>query len=451
MTKIPKLYIALFLLIGSVLFSACFTQKKAQKTVVTETTNESTESNEIDRIVTETELLDTVQIDREIVKVIIEDTTVIEEEITKYKKEEFNIAVLLPFNVNYNTLGVEDKKIYEKSKIALEFYEGVLIALDELKLKGFKVNMTVHDTEGSGEIVKQILNISETKDMDLIIGPIYNGPLKVASEFSKRNKIYMVSPLSPKTSFVSDNPYYLNLSSSLDTHCNYIYDDIISKNFTDVIVLYQNKNSEIEIANKFISDSPENTSPELSITKFHGLLYDKKDKPNFRDYLTDYNQNVFIISSNNEYLVNDVLGRLFPYRNTYDIVIYGMPKWDRFENIDPEYFENLDISFTNNFYKNRENTDVQFFEANYYNRLNKPSTQYANIGYDMMHYFGQLLMEYPEDDFEYGINNSNTVGTYTGFDFTPVFSDSTGNINFYENKFLHLLNYQDYILEKVED
>ena len=230
MTKIPKFYIVLFLLIGSVIFSACFTQKKAKKPII-ESVNEPTESNETEIISTE-EPLDTVQNELDVEDLALdEDSIQIDEDTLKYKKEDFNVAVLLPFNVNYNTLGIEDKEINEKSKIALEFYEGLIIALDELKLKGFKVDVSVHDTEGSAEIVKRILDLPEIQKMDLIIGPVYNGPLKAASEFCKKNEIYMVSPLSPKTSFVSENPFYLNLSSSLDTHCNYIYSDIINKNY----------------------------------------------------------------------------------------------------------------------------------------------------------------------------------------------------------------------------
>jgi hypothetical protein len=110
------------------------------------------------------------------------------------------ISLLLPFYLDLNdSLKLDSEtSIYSKSKIALDYYLGALLAMDTLKKLGLNINFNVYDIPNDS--VFEELLLSYTFDgSNLIIGPLYISQFNLLAEFYKNDSTKrLVSPLSYK-------------------------------------------------------------------------------------------------------------------------------------------------------------------------------------------------------------------------------------------------------------
>ena len=117
------------------------------------------------------------------------------------KNNQLNVSVLLPFRsstVNYDSIKeveslFKDRNLYT---IALDFYSGILYAIEDLKKLNISVNINVFDTENS---VNKVLEISKNENInksDIIIGPLIPRNFETFSNIKILETIPKVFPLS---------------------------------------------------------------------------------------------------------------------------------------------------------------------------------------------------------------------------------------------------------------
>ena len=94
------------------------------------------------------------------------------------------VAVLLPLRV-----GSSSDRRY------LEFYQGVLLALDELKSTGVSTQVDLFNTGRSEAEVRDLLRQNAVQQADLIIGPVYDDCFAPVAVFAAERGIPVVSPL----------------------------------------------------------------------------------------------------------------------------------------------------------------------------------------------------------------------------------------------------------------
>lgn len=85
------------------------------------------------------------------------------------------VALMLPFSSNNE----------EKIRMT-EFYEGFLLAVDNLKRKGVSMDIYTFDTKGTASGVKSILAKNNLKNMDLIIGPVHQEGIPALADFAEK-------------------------------------------------------------------------------------------------------------------------------------------------------------------------------------------------------------------------------------------------------------------------
>ena len=122
--------------------------------------------------------------------------------VKKRKKDiQLNLSVLLPFRsntVNYDSIEegeslFKDRNLYT---ITLDFYSGVLYAIEDLKELGISVNLNVFDTENSVNKVNVISSNSLVRNSDVIIGPLIPRNFEIFSNIELIESIPKVVPLS---------------------------------------------------------------------------------------------------------------------------------------------------------------------------------------------------------------------------------------------------------------
>ena len=130
--------------------------------------------------------------------------------------EQIKTAIILPLMLN-------DSVSSEQMKM-VEFYEGVLLALDSLKKQGVSIDVHVYDSGDKWASIQPILTRPEMKEMNLIIGPVYDTHITEASTFAENNGIRMVVPFARQVDAVFTNPYVYQVNTPQSYFYSEVYD-----------------------------------------------------------------------------------------------------------------------------------------------------------------------------------------------------------------------------------
>ena len=117
------------------------------------------------------------------------------------KEDKLNLSILLPFRsstINYDSLEEVESLFEERNlyTISLDFYSGILFAIEDLKKLDSSVNLNVFDTNNSINKLLEISNDESLISSDLIIGPIIPRNFEVLSNLKFLESIPKVFPLS---------------------------------------------------------------------------------------------------------------------------------------------------------------------------------------------------------------------------------------------------------------
>ncbi len=128
------------------------------------------------------------------------------------KKASYNVAVLLPFELNDPSW-----QTIRKNQFVTDFYVGLRLAQDSLQRAGRPIQLFAYDTGADTLTLKQVLAQPELAGMDLLIGPVYKSGAKLLSRYARDHQIACVNPLSQDGELVLDNPWHYLFASSAAT------------------------------------------------------------------------------------------------------------------------------------------------------------------------------------------------------------------------------------------
>ena len=157
---------------------------------------------------------------------VAEEYINLERRITNYKKK--NLVLMLPFNKNKvvvsdSTNNYKDRIRKDKvMQLSLDFYTGVLMAIDSAKTLGISTDLTVLDTEQNTGKVNLLLNSRNFDNVDAVIGPLLQATVETVARGLERKNIPVISPLTKKETaslgnFVQARPTDEMLSEAMIT------------------------------------------------------------------------------------------------------------------------------------------------------------------------------------------------------------------------------------------
>lgn len=363
--------------------------------------------------------------------------------------KQTDIALMLPIMAHQYREGMNTDSLSDKSKMALEFYQGFLCGLDHLRMQGIDLPVQVFDTENNPAKVSRLLADSLTmQHIDLIIGPINNSELKETAAYAKRQKIYNISPFSPATQNTKENPYYIIASPPIETHCSAIYDYIqrsyAAKRIITVAGKRSNEQSLAALFSQRAATKPESSMQVLPLSYKTGIT----SAADLSTQMNPYERNIFIITDfADEALIVDLTNKLNSLRNRYDISIFGMPNWIDLPNLPLDELANLDFHYTTPFFDTRS-PEIERFRQDFYGKYRHYPTETAARAYDIITYFGAMQYQYGR---QAGGKLSDKNGLFGNFKFRPVAGNTNKAITEYiENKYINIIRFRsDYVLEKV--
>ena len=158
------------------------------------------------------------------------------------------VAIMLPFRLN--RVDFESKADTKKSiakdpylNASLDFYSGVLIAIDSLKTLGVSLKVDVYDTKHEVGEVSKIIEDNDFETVNAVIGPLTTNTFEKAASELRRYNIPIVSPIG------TDLKLYDNVFQSKppndklkSTLVNYVKSDTLANN---IIVISDSKHTQI--------------------------------------------------------------------------------------------------------------------------------------------------------------------------------------------------------------
>ncbi len=339
-----------------------------------------------------------------------------------FNRRRLNVAFLIPFNYRVSeadkeeeTSEFEEKEDKEKTKEEnlprsinfLEFFEGSLMALDALKESGIEVNARYFDTYRSPTRVREILNSRFFRDVDLIIGPFFSYNVELVNDFSRINKVPLVSPFYDGMDLTKSNPYLFQITPSYKTEYSRAA-EILSRNYDkNFIFIYQQdslKYHEIEFFKaSLLNKIGRFIHPENVVLKEISYLNPSKENlsEDFSHALSKDKENIVIIPEKDQAFVSTVITQLYFQLGDYDIEIFGLPHFHEFENVDFQYYHELRLTYLSPFYYDYNDKQIQSFLRQFRDHFKaeprlatRRGCSYALVGYDLSYYFIHYISEW---------------------------------------------------------
>ena len=365
-------------------------------------------------------------------------------------KSSYRIALLLPFQGNTlrsgGLAGAEQER-------ALHFFGGVKIALDELDTEGHNLEVEVIDAGyGQGNMPVTLSN----GDFDFVFGPLRDRKLlPTVAAYAKDNEVAMASPVYPSNNTIQDNPFHIQISPSYKNHCKSILEHIATTkpNSKLSIVGRSSKRSRL---NDFVELHNDLILKGSSLDSLHQIIVDTEDaefnKFDFSEYVDTVRENVIIVpafSGADGTYVNSILRLISIANRGNNITVYGMPAWKKFNNINYEYYKNLNLHLTSDFYVNEAFPAVKSFQRTFYSQYGDHPNDEAYKGYDLMRYFATALRQYGTGFYK-SLDQLNMNLMHTRIAFENVVSEENQQLERFdiieriENRYVNILRFEDY-------
>jgi len=355
------------------------------------------------------------------------------------------VLVFIPFyaqaadTVSY----ASDKTSFPKIILpGLEFYNGVMMAIDSLNHDRARVEISIYDTKQTTQSLSDLLKKPELNNAGLIIAAITNTKeLKIFGDYALAKGIPLISATYPNYVGISQNPYFVLLNSSFPAHLEGLYRHMQRYYSANTILAVTKKGATEDYVKKYITDL--NTAPgsvHLRI-KWINIDENKIGAANLTPSLDSTKNNVIFVASPEESFGLGVVRKLSSYES-YQTTAIGMPTWDALKELDKPDCKNVDIVFSTPFLFYSQNQSLSSlvnkrYKEKYYSR---PSDMVFK-GYEITYHFTKLLQKHKDSL----VNNlSDTTFTlFNQFKLEPVRLRKTSpKPDFLENKKLYFIKKQ---------
>ncbi len=373
---------------------------------------------------------------------------------TGKKMSRYNIALIMPFaSETADTLRISrllegTELVPQLTQISIDFYHGLVVALDSLAKKGFKANLNVYNvlpnSDTSSHLIDSILRKPQLLQANLIIGPPSSSHFKKVAQFAEKHGIPIISPLSSESGVLKNNAWTSKTTPSTLTETEFEADYIAAHyNHANIILIHNNDANDdyYEIFKKRFkkSDSILGHKDTLRHAESRGGVAGLKNK------MLGRTMNVIVMPYQGApYIakfVNELANSTFEKDDS--IVLFGMHNWANNDALAAENLDTLDCHFPSNEFVNYKDSVTKKFILKYRNNYLEEPSYYSFQGYDAGMFYFNLLGKYGTD-MQNHLGEVKYRGLQTSFEMSRL-NPASG----YENKAVYLLEYIN-LTEKLD-
>lgn len=329
----------------------------------------------------------------------------------------------------------------------LEFYEGAQLALDSLNKEHAELEVFVYDTRSSRESIAQQLNKAEMNNVELIIAHCGSNEVKIFADAGLKKNIPVINVNLPNDGGSVANPFLVVLNPTLRTQCEGIYKYIQKYNSLTPIVIFRKKGQLEDRIKTYFDEFSKNTTAVPLKLKYVELT-DSFTVNQLRAHLDTTNQTLCIAGSLDENFGKRLTQQLaLLKKQNYLANVMGMPTWDNIKDFNKSEYKGVEIIYSTPFY-NAKTDKISQSITNHFNKVMfaRPSDMVFR-GYEVTWKYAKLLLQYGKDIASNLGNKQNKV--FTDFDIQPMINRQGMTLDYFENKKLYFLKWQDGMLKAV--
>ena len=236
-----------------------------------------------------------------------------------------------------------------------------------------------------------------TKDCDFVVGPIFKDNITKVLD-ARTDDVVIISPLDHKADPLIDQyNAFIQAPSNRKEQFRDLVNWIQEEMGPEDRVIYINESNARDTAavssmTKILNESG------IVYSKFsYNILQGRSITNPLLAKMTTVGVNRFIIESESEAWVNDVVRNINLLKKGGEVVLYSPSKIRTFETIEADYFHNINLRVSLSYNINYDSEEVRQFIMKYRALFMTEPTQFAYQGYDLTTYFLNLVHKYGDN------------------------------------------------------
>ncbi|WP_346857637.1 LysM peptidoglycan-binding domain-containing protein [uncultured Draconibacterium sp.] len=288
------------------------------------------------------------------------------------------------------------KQFYGGSENFVEFYEGVLLAIDSLRNEGVKIHLSVFDTQRNADSIRQYIVTNEFLASDLIIGPIYESVQNEVAQIAAKNRIPIVSPLASQSAITNHNANYYQVNPSRE---------YLAEQTAELVAEEYYNSNFIVVKTKDYAGTPEGRLVELFREKFvnsgfmsdtrgvNFTIYDFENEGSFglRRIMSKNKENVVYIPSSNEGELSVAISNVNNLADEFSITLIGTNRFPNYSSIQVDHYHNLKLKFIAPYWIDYTIPSTIDFIEKFKSNFGTEPSNFGAQGYDVTMYFINAL------------------------------------------------------------
>lgn len=345
------------------------------------------------------------------------------------KSDKKHLVLLIPFNVSKIEMDTV-KSLNSKFKddkflnMTLDFYSGVMMAIDSAKVLGLNVDVSIFDSEET-KTTTSALSILQNKasNADAVIGPFFQANVEKVAQSLESKKVPVISPLSKEVA-----TSYANLYNSMPSEYaqkKTIFDFMNGKNGNVIALVDADKTN----SKTFISEYGKNVKWVGLSSK--GTFVSDSIKKHF----VKGRMNFVVMESEKYETIQTTLTSINSSLKEYSaqLVVLEANEMLDFEEISLNSLVKSKLTYPS-LYRENESAEAIQFEKSFRKKNKVLPNQFATRGFDLT--FDTMLRLSQGKPFEETIQDTASEQVESKFDYAK---NSNGG---YINKGVYILTYQ---------
>ena len=363
----------------------------------------------------------------------------IEDTLTIDTARVFRVCLMLPFfapDYNRDSLTMQSR-VPARSQIALDFYNGFMLAVDSLTAEGMKMDLKVVDTRNDQQLIKNKLELIKQNEYDLVFGPLFKKNVELVADELREKEITVISPLS-STVDVNGRPNLVKVVPDQSAK-ELLIAQTLNSRYDSARVIFvhkgrvEDRQSVVQIKSRLASRGERAFIDDVILTE------EMLKENTLKDVVAGKEDEVFVLLSDDKIFISDMINKLQPLRKDTNgnLNVVSTEDLAQLPTLSSEDLSSLELTMTKASFIDYTSARTNRFLELYREKYSDEPGRFAFQGFDVGIYFlnqlrtkGRYLMEsLPSSQLSEAIN--------TGFAWKKL---ENGGM---ENKYLFLTGYRN--------
>ncbi|MDF7818441.1 ABC transporter substrate-binding protein [Runella sp. MFBS21] len=301
------------------------------------------------------------------------------------QKGYYNIGVALPFKLRE----FSPSQRFRNNQFAYDMYEGMKMAKAKLQQEGILVSLFSYDVGSEPEEMLDVVNNTNFAQTDLLFGPVYSEPAKLAADYADNNNIFFIHPTTLTTDILTNHPNTLLLQPSFERQADKSFEFMRSLPASmgrKVAIYYGSARRDSVLAAAYKS--------KVDAAGYQTVDFRKtREKIDSAATISEANKPSHVaVFSSSEGDGTKVLAMLTKKRLKPPVLTTSTSF--NLQTFQPALIEGHTVYWLDTEFVDITKPQVREFQTLYFNKRNTIPSIYAMQGYDALLFFGRMLHKY---------------------------------------------------------